>query len=217
MYVIDSGKVTGHYYRCASSYKPWARGKCKSTYTRLSLLEAAVWNNIKERMQDEELVRSQLEFALSEAPEDKMADSISFCEEALAKIEKGQQRLVKSLMQASDETADLIERELLSLGEKRKEIKRELDVLLARHQSLASKKINIEWILDNLHLIAQGLEDFDFNERRMFLDAMNLRVETTADRFRFSFYIPTNPVEGRYVVSGQISGNMSLQPVLVRR
>lgn len=64
--------------------------------------------------------------------------------------------------------------------------------------------------------LAQGLEDFDFGERRMFLDAMNLRVEAAADRFRFSFNIPTNPDDGRYVVSGQISGSMPFQSLLVR-
>ncbi|HEX5736033.1 MAG TPA: recombinase family protein [Blastocatellia bacterium] len=206
MYVFNSGKVTGCYYRCSSFYKPGMRGKCKSRITRLALLEAAVWNELKVRLQDEDLVRRQLEYVLSEFPDDQ-ADAIRSCESTLAKIDKGQQRLVKALTVATDDAATMIERELLALAERRREVLKELDALRDKRHGVLSKKINVERVLNNLHLIAEGLERFDFQDRRDLLDAMSLRVEASATDFRFSFLPPTQGGQSAYVVSGRLSGD----------
>src|SRR5262249_44959313 len=151
-------------------YKPGLKGKCKSRVSRLSLLEKAVWESVKCRLQDEKLVRKQLEFALAGVPKDDVIDSIAACHATLEKIEKGQQRLVKTLMAASDETAEIIERELHTLSEKRKGIQKELELLNAKQRLINNRKINIEWVLNNLHVIAQGLEKFTFDERRTLIE-----------------------------------------------
>ena len=117
-------------------------------------------------------------------------------------IEKGQQRLVKQLVNASSDLADIIERELIATDRKKQKLLRDVGRLKWSLLARQMKSASLNSLSDSREQVYNKLTNFSFNEKRMLVEALGVRVSARGNEYGLDMSIP---VTEQAMAAGAIS------------
>lgn len=110
-------------YRCSSRFTP--HGACGGKRVPAAPCEDFVWGRVSAILNKPEIITAELKRLQDEGPDAQLQADLESARRELARIEKGQQRLISRFRQAADDDLwPLIEREIAEAGREKGQFKR---------------------------------------------------------------------------------------------
>ena len=179
-------------YRCSSRRSE--AGRCGAGSVSAHLLEAWVWEQVTNLLRNPEVVAEEVRRRQAEDPDPVLSGDLQNARRALARLEKQQAGLGARLRDALDDATlwDLLKSEIAKIEREKAELQTaitELETRLAQHQHLVEQ---IEAIPAYCERVRQNLDAFDFDEKRLALEALGVRVTVDGRQWRLDGRIPIN-------------------------
>jgi site-specific DNA recombinase len=184
-------------YRCSS--RETASGPCGGQRVRAVDVEAWAWEEVSAILRDPSLIAAELNRRRAEGPDPTLLANREATQRALAKLEKQQERLVRHFREADDDTFpwDLVKREIAQTEQQKGQLRATLAEL---DQRLVEQQVMVEQ-LDALAAycarVVQNLECFDFDGRRLALEALGVRITASGRRWQLHVSIPIEAAVGK--------------------
>jgi site-specific DNA recombinase len=165
-------------YRCN---KKWERPdlnlpKCPGRSASQIIVDGVVWDFVSGIILRPELLKSALEAYEVSGPDQRLIDEIQSCEAAIASVEKGQERLIKSLVTVNDDLVALIQKELSDQESRKKLLREELFSLRRVFSEKAHTQTSLMSIAEFCQRASQNIQDIPFEGRRHLLETLGVKV-----------------------------------------
>jgi site-specific DNA recombinase len=178
------------YYRCSSSVRRFAE-PCGASAVNADRCEEWAWTEIKRYLQNPELIAQEVERVQAEGIDSQLVKDREVTQKALERHNHGAQRLVKRLRDADDELAEIIERELLQAKREKQALLKTLAELDARIEGQERAAVNLKSLYDYCREVENELAVFNFDEKRLALEALGVTVIANGREWRMSARIPS--------------------------
>jgi len=178
------------YYRCRSTWPSATRPRtCDAPYINADRLEEAVWKTVREILQEPEIIITEIK---------RQQDGSSFVEEELARIRASirrladQERRLIRLFGLGQVTEEHVVREAGQVKKARLALESEMTELQHQRQHIASLDGLSEQVRAFCSQVAERLDEFGFDDKRLALQALQIRVVVDRDGARLAGAIPQN-------------------------
>jgi len=179
---------TYRYYRCRSTWPTATRPKtCDAPYINADRLEEAVWRTVREVLQQPDIVVAEIK---------RQQEESSFIEEEIARIRSSirrladQERRLIRLFGLGQVTEEYVVREAEQVKKARQALEDELRELQQQRQRVANLDGLSEQVRAFCSQVAERLDDFDFEEKRLALRALQIKVVVGRDGAKLTGAIP---------------------------
>ncbi len=181
-----------HGYRCCS--RRYDDGRCGSSSIVASALETWVWEQVVRVLQNPEIITEEVRKRQEQGPDPVMTSDLMHAQQSLAKLVKQQAGLGARLRDAADDPVlwNLLTTELGKIERERADTQAVVDQLesrLAEQQQLIEQ---LETIPTYCERVRQNLGTFTFEEKRLALEALGIRVTVNGRQWRLEGSIPIN-------------------------
>lgn len=181
---------TYHYYRCRSTWPTATRPKtCDAPYIKAKVLENEVWEVIRQVLKHPELVIEEIKERQGNAPLLEM--EIARVRAAIQRLADQEKRVIR-LYGVGQVTEDYVLRE----AEQIKKARRAKEEELANLQRQQAQLQHLEGLADRVRefcsQITARTNGFDFEEKRLALQALQVKVVVGKDGARLMGAVPTN-------------------------
>ena len=181
---------TYRYYRCRSTWPTAIRPRtCDASYINADRLEEQVWKTVREILQQPDIVIEEIK---------RQQEESSFLEEELARIRASirrladQERRLIRLFGIGQVTEEFVMREVDQVKKARRALEGDLAGLQQQRQQVA----NLDGLSDHVRAfcaqVAERLDEFDFDEKRLALEALQIKVVVARDGANLFGAIPAN-------------------------
>jgi hypothetical protein len=186
-------------YRCAS--RQTTLGSCKATAAPQPQLENWAWEQVSKILRDPTVIASERQRRLEEGPDPKALAEREMAVNTLHKIERQQERLIRRFRESEDDSFpwDLVEKEISRAQAEKKQVEEtiaRIDRQLAETATAASEMTALE---EYCRVVGQNLETFDFEDKRLALNALGIQVVAAGRdplEWRIRGTIPLKMVDG---------------------
>ncbi|MFC1931186.1 recombinase family protein [Chloroflexota bacterium] len=163
------------YYRCPRNYKIVSPITCNNQACEANLLEELVWKRIEELLSKPEVIQAGLEAKMNETnkPDTNVKEREAILLQ-LRHLEKEKDRTWKAFELTGDETK--FTREIKGVMGRVEELERRKLELESRIEVSQQEEVDIQGISRFCELAKENLSDFSFEEKRLALEALRIRV-----------------------------------------
>jgi site-specific DNA recombinase len=163
-------------YRCSSHSRTGS--PCGGSRIPAGEMEAFVWSDISERLQNPERVAAELERLQAEGPSPVLLEDRETIKKAISKNQGQQQKLARRLSDAPDDDTlwTLVQSEIQRLEAERRQLVDTAAELVARIDRAQAARLHIEELTGYLARVGEKLERANFEQKRMVLDSLGIRV-----------------------------------------
>lgn len=177
-------------YRCSSRHAP--EGKCGGSSVSASLLEPWVWQQVESVLRNPEIIAEEVRRRQGDGPDPVLASDLEHVRARLARIEKQQAGMGARLRDAVHDAVlwDLLTSELAKMEQERADLQTavaDIETRLAQHQDF---KDRLEALSTYCERVRQNLATFGFEEKRLALEALAVRVTVNGRDWRIDGAIP---------------------------
>lgn len=183
------------YYRCRSTSPTAAKGKtCNARYIRADYIEDVVWENVKKVLEHPEVIIAELKRQADERSkislqEPDLNQEIANLGKHLRSYEKQERQLIL-LLRHQQVTKDYVLDEINKLKREREADQEELK-RLKETRTWLSHVVDAEANLSEFcQRIRQNLENADIQDKRLALDALDIRIKASAQSIDIKGVIP---------------------------
>ena len=183
------------YYRCRSTSPTAAKRKtCNARYIRADYIEDVVWENIKKVLEHPEVIIAELKRQSDERSklsfqEPDVNQEITNLGKRLRSYEKQERQLIL-LLRHQQVTKDYVLDEINKLKREREADQEEMK-RLKETRTWLSQVVDAEANLSEFcQRIRQNLENADIQDKRLALDALDIRVKASAQSIDIKGVIP---------------------------
>ena len=163
------------YYRCSSEVQIQYQ-RCGVSAVPADLCEQWVWDEVQQYLEKPELIAAEVQRIQEVGTDPQLAIDRQVAQGALNRNIQGQQRLVKRLREADSTLVGIIERELLEAERERQALVKTLEDLDSRIAEQQEAAVNLKNLYEYCHDVHSNLSAFDFNDKRLALEALGARV-----------------------------------------
>jgi site-specific DNA recombinase len=168
-------------YRCSSRFSP--HGACGGKRIPAAPCEDFVWERVSAILNEPQIITAELKRLQDEGPDAQLQADLESAKRELARIEKGQQRLISRFRQATeDDLWPLIEREVAQAEREKGQFKAVVAEIESRLASQAASVLNLECLSAYCARVREQLETFGFDEKRLALESLGARLTAASDR-----------------------------------
>jgi site-specific DNA recombinase len=167
----------------------------KSTLDQSELqpgIDSWVWEHVERVLRNPDVIASELAARREKGADALLVSDLDAAKRALAKVERGQQRLLTLFSAADAEMPlDLLKQQLAATQREKQtwqDTVRDLERRLAAHQRAVD---TLDGLTEYCERVAKNLERFGFEEKRIALEALGVRVMGSGREWRVDFCIPT--------------------------
>jgi len=150
-------------------------------YTERATLEGVesfVWRHVSETLQNPERVATELVRLQAEGPSPALLDDLDTTKKAITRNQTQQQKLARRLSDTPDDDTlwTLVQSEIQRLEAERRQLVDMAADIVARIDRTQAARLHIEELTAYLHRVGGKLERATFEQKRMALDALEIRV-----------------------------------------
>jgi site-specific DNA recombinase len=162
------------YYRCRSTWPTTIRPRtCDEPYIRADRLEETVWSAVREVLEDPEVVIAEIK---RQQPESSFVeDEIARIQGLIRRLGDQERRLIR-LFGTGGVTEEYVLREIDQVKKSREALQRDLSDLEQQRQRVMELDGLSERVRSYCAQVAERLDNFDFDEKRLALDALQIKV-----------------------------------------
>ena len=181
---------TYRYYRCRSTWPTSTRPRtCDASYIKADFLEQDVWKAVIELLERPEVVAEELE--IQQGGLQLLEEEIARVSASIHRLADQEKRLIR-LYGMGHVTEDYLSREAGLVRKAREDQEAELSQLRQRREHIRSLDGLGDCVKTFCAKVADRLETFDFDEKRLALQALQVRVIVGKNGARLQGAIPTN-------------------------
>ena len=193
----STGGRTYTYYRCLGSEPSRFGGErlCGRNATRCDLLDVAVWEDVRELLEDPSRIREEYERRLQ--PRDAQdASDVPSSDRVVRSLERARHRLIDAFQDGLIDKEELVER---SEAIQRRLTAMKDDLERARHDEKARAELRLVMtrIEDFTAKLRHGLEEATWATRRELIRALVKRIEVDDDGIRIVYRVAPPPAGAR--------------------
>ena len=177
-------------YRCSSRDK--VSGACGAKRIRADDVEAWVWTQVSAILRDPSLVAAELQRRQEEGPDRTAIADCDTLQRRLSTFEKQQQRLIHHFREDESVPWALIQRELAQIEQDKRQVEARL---VAIEQRLAEQQMivtQLEALETYCAQVSRQCERFDFDGKRLALEALDIQVTANGREWQLQGRIPVN-------------------------
>lgn len=164
-------------YRCSS--RDAVMGPCGGKRVRADDIEAWAWHEVEKILRKPATIAKELQRRKTQGPDPQVERDRLTAQRALARLEQQQEKLVRSFAESDDVTADLLRKEISRL-EQEKARYRESVISLERDLRASQAELaELDALQAYCSRVAANLEQFGFDEKRLALDALQIKIEAS--------------------------------------
>jgi site-specific DNA recombinase len=163
------------YYYCRKTLPDYAiPHKCEQRYVRAAKVEQDVWLKLSKLVKDPEMVLAELR--------QRREQAVPFLSKDIARIQReletgrNQQKRLMKLYQYSEIDENSIVKQTRALQLKEKDLLNELARLQSQQASIRELENLDDKILEYCQRVSQNLDSLNFDEKRLLLDALEVKV-----------------------------------------
>ena len=165
---------TYRYYRCRATWPTTIRPRtCDAPYFRADVLESQVWTEIRELVDNPEVFIAEMSRHQEESP--LIDGEIARIQGAIRRLGDQERRLIR-LFGIGNVTEEYVLREVEKVKSAQQGLERDLRQLEQQKQGVADLDGLSEHVRSFCAEMAGNLEGYDFDEKRMALDGLNIAV-----------------------------------------
>lgn len=165
---------TYRYYRCRSTWPTTIRPRtCDAPYVRADRLEAMVWTAVREILEDPEILIAEIGRQREESS--FVEDEIARIRSSIRRLDDQERRLIR-LFGAGGVTEEYVLSEIEQVKKSREALKRDLAELEQQEQRVADLDGLGGRVRAYCAQVAERLDEFDFDDKRLALDALQITV-----------------------------------------
>jgi site-specific DNA recombinase len=171
--VPDQRKTQNSLYRCNGAKRHPER--CRGCYISAEILDREVWDWVRSRLVDPELIRTELERLREEDP---TLDDMNANQRALALAQRRVANLTTALADVTNIEMQTVIKEQVNINlEQRHRLEVERDELLQRREAWQSSQLNLDAIDEWVRTVRDRLgPDESYANKRQTLDALEAQV-----------------------------------------
>src|SRR5690348_8235802 len=187
-------------YRCASRHS--AAGKCGGARVPARPCEDWVWDRISAVLRDPNLIAEELRRRQDEGPDATLTSDLETARRELARREKKQADLMRRFTEAEDDSFpwELVEREIKRLEHEKAAWQRQIADIDSRLSQQALAQEQLVTLHAYCERVAYHLDTFGFEEKRLALEALEVRVTGSGREWTISGSIPLDTPEAGAMV-----------------
>jgi site-specific DNA recombinase len=169
-------RTNGTFYRCNQTNRD-AHG-CPGFSMQAHLLDAEIWQGVKERLLDRRLIASEINRLKSEDP---VVDDLAALERRTTEVSRRQRNLMASLAKEDNlDVAAMIRAELATLLSEQRAIDAESAALERQRQSWRLAQEHLHELDRWIRTVATNLDTLDYSGKRLALNACQVQVRVWA-------------------------------------
>jgi hypothetical protein len=196
MYGGIESKAGARSYRCAS--RDTASGACGGARVPADAVEQWAWDEVSSIVRDPERIAAEVRRRQEEGPDATLISDRETAQKRLTAITRKQAEYMRRY---SDDTScafpwELVEREVKRLEAEKAQWSATLAELDARIAQQELAREQLEALHEYCARVAYNLDDFGFAEKRLALEALDVRVSGNARTWNISGSIPIDDTAG---------------------
>jgi site-specific DNA recombinase len=175
-------------YRCSSRDK--VSGACGGKSVRADDVEAWVWTQVSAVLRDPSVVAAELQRRQDEGPDPAVLADRDRLQRRLSTFEKQQQRLIHHFREEESVPWELIRRELAQIEQDKRQV---AAMLVGIEQRLAEQQLvvtQLETLETYCARVSRQCERFDFDGKRLALEALDIQVTASGREWQLQGRIP---------------------------
>lgn len=177
-----SPEHNGRVYRCSS--RETAGGACGGHRVPADDVEAWAWAEIAAILKDPGIIFAEAKRQRERGPDPALLADLETAKRSLARLTKQQERLVRRLREADDDTFpwELIEREIASIEREKRDVQATVTAIegrLARQQEASAQ---LDALADYCATVASNVDEMTFDEQRLALEALAIRIDANGGK-----------------------------------
>lgn len=181
-------------YRCAGKHRTESIIPCPSQAVRANEVESLVWEEVKKVLTHPDLVLFELQRRQDEAGNREGTEKqLTLLTKRINNVDRAMQRLV-TLYRYNEIDDEYILKETKKLKEEKQRLLQEKEQLHKRLEVRAVADFQIEAIKQYCDRVAQNIERFTFEEKRLALEALDIKVIVDSEGIKMQGVIPIDIV-----------------------
>jgi site-specific DNA recombinase len=190
----DNGKPNEQrYYRCGKSQSIASPNRCNNKQLNAPRIEAIVWNQIETLLSKPEVVlleleRKEKEVGIASQQFTYWQSELQGIDGRVRNLEKQKDRVWKAFELTGDE--EKFKKDIAQFNEDRNALLQNKASLEEKIKAFEQCQVDIEGIKQACHLVKDNLVNFGFEEKRLALEALQIRVLVDGDSVNIEGSIP---------------------------
>jgi len=174
-------------------------------------VESWVWGHVAAVLRDPATVSDEIERRREAGPDPVLSADLRGARRQLAKIEQKQKRLV-ALYAAGDDDLPLevVKHQIIAAERERDQWQRDITSLEERLAQASLAVEQLEVVTDYCQRVAQNLDMFDFEEKRLALEALGVRVTANGREWTMQASLPLDTDAGREYTTCSCPGRLAV-------
>lgn len=164
-------------------------------------VDTAVWRHVATTLQNPELIASEIERRRRTGPDPALQEDLATTQRLYAQVEAKQQRLLRRYSEATDDSFpwELVQGEVGRLEKEKAALAETTAELEERMRRQAASTARLEELSRYCERVAENLETFAFEERRMAIEALGVTVTGSGREAWIHYAIPELGPDGKPV------------------
>jgi site-specific DNA recombinase len=193
-----SGRGYYCYYRCLGSQPCRCGGKplCRGKLPRQDLLDAAVWNDVRQLLSDPKHVQRELQRRLDGADADGQQETRKKLQAQMNKVRRGIARLIDAYEQGLVDKSEFEPR----IKSARQQLE-QLEQQMKQQADEQTRQKEMKLVIDNLKTfsaqVTAGLNQADWQTRRQVITTLVKRVELEKEQVKIVYRVDLFPFDRR--------------------
>ena len=162
------------YYYCAGKLKIITSHKCENKTYKADYLEKVVWEHVEELLVRPEIIFSEIERRRQEINLTKLTGEMHAVEKRLIELDGQQAELLSWALKGFPE--ETVTKENLKINQYRENLNNRLADLQARLTEARENEVDLEGIKHFCKLASENLANFNYAEKRLAIEALQIEV-----------------------------------------
>lgn len=161
-------------------------------------LDSWVWEKVSAVLRNPSLIAAELERRRGEGAHSALDTDRTTAKASIARAQKQQERLIRRFSDAADDSFpwELVEREIARLERERQEWAATLEEIDRRIDQQRTAVAQLDALQEYCEAVAQNLDSFGFEEKRLALEALGIRVTANGREWQLQGSVPVDTAGG---------------------
>lgn len=191
---LQTKRVRAAYYRCSSHLG--AKGNCGARTAPADAVEAWAWERVSATLRDPSIIAAELKRRRQEGQDPILIRDLETAKRSLTQIERQQERLLRSFAAEDDDSfpMELVQKEVARMEQEKTQVRATVAELERRIAQQDSALDQLEALSAYCERVARNIDTFGFEEKRLALKALGVRVVANGRDWQLRGSIPlTSP------------------------
>ncbi len=190
------GKYEYEKYRCGSRWRPFDTG-CKGPGVTIQAVHEWMWEAIKSILLDPSIIQRALIEIEQDGPDTQLVLDLDAAKRELARTERGLQALLSRFRSSADDSTlwPYIQREVSQASREKQQLEKTIAELEARIHEANQRVADLCHLSDYCALVRENLDSFTFEDQRLALRALGVKVHANSDDPAYWRYEVSIPVK----------------------